>query len=162
VDACAFTARCTAAGLNEGNRERFTSSAHTIELGLYPDPVRRLDSNPVLDCHIMGSAQYILIAGDVIDAECVKRQLPPHRHHTWRGWADGQGPAVWKRWGDRLAEIADALDGRGELGFTLYEENREALTDMVVRARDKMVALEPEMFAHHAEPGPQEGSSSGP
>jgi hypothetical protein len=50
--------------------------------------------------------------------------------------------------GERLSEIAAALEsGGGELGFQLFDKKRVALTDMVLRARDKVVGLEPDMFA---------------
>ena len=146
VDACAFRARCIGARVDEGDEDRFMNAASTIANGLEADHL----GEEILDCHVMAAAQYILLAGDVIDAECVKRQLvvaPKRIPHTWTGWADGKGPGVWRRWGNRLAEIADALESGGELGFRLYEHNRGALTDMVVRARDKMRALEPELFA---------------
>ncbi len=110
------------------------------------DGDRELYGGKVYDCEVMAAAQFILIAGDIIHAECVKKQLAPHRHHVWKGWADGKGPTVWKRWGDRFAEILNALEGRGELGFTLDEQNRELVKDMVARARAKIVALEPELF----------------
>ncbi len=157
VDVCAFRARCTGARVDEGDKDRFMSAADTIANGLeaaYCIPEK-------LDCHIMAAAQYILLAGDVIDAECVKRQLvivPERIPPYWTDWADGKGPEVWKRWGNRFAEIADALETGGELGFKLYEHNREALTDMVLRARDKMRALEPELFA---ESSPQASNIGG-
>ena len=157
VDVSAFRARCTAARVDEGDKDRFTTAADVIATGLEAAYL----GEEILDCHIMAAAQYILLAGGVIDAECVKRQLmivPERIPHSWTDWADGKGPEVWKRWGHRFAEIADALESGGELGFKLYEHNREALTDMVVRARDKMRALEPELFA---ESGPQASNSGG-
>ncbi len=159
VNACAFEARCTAAGFDEGHKHRFTHMASTIQMGIDTDADPHHSGTPAPDYHVIGAAQYILVAGDVIDAECVRRQLPFHHHHGFKGWADGNGPAVWKRWGDRLAEIADALDGGGELPCTLYEEtSREALRDMVDRARDKMVALEPQLFAQ-SDSGGNQGTS---
>ncbi|KAK3327052.1 hypothetical protein B0T19DRAFT_151298 [Cercophora scortea] len=140
----AFAARCVAAGLNEGFKHRFDNPAMVIALGLDPD---YRPAYKKLDCHVMAAAQYLTIAAEVIDAECVRKQLPPNRHHDWTGWADGKGPSVWKRWGDRLKEIADAIDGGGELGFRLQDKNKEVVKDMVTRARQTMVALEPELFA---------------
>lgn len=149
MDAYTFHARCTAAGLNEGHKYRFTSAGEAIAIGLQPGYPSNLPSK--MDCHIMAAAQYILLAGEIIDDECVRNKRPPPRQFSWRGFCDGNGPVVWKQWGERLAEIAAALEGGAELDFTLREENAAALKDMVVRARDKMVALEPELFA---QPGP--------
>ena len=157
VDVSAFRARCTAARVDEGDKDRFMSAANVIATGLEA----AWNAEDKLDCMIMASAQYILLAGDVIDAECVKRQLvivPTRFPPYWTDWADGKGPEVWKRWGNRFAEIADALETGGELGFKLYEHNREALTDMVLRARDKMRALEPELFG---ESDPQASTGGG-
>ena len=97
-------------------------------------------------------AQWILIAGDETHAECVKKQLPPPaaRKHGWDGWYNGNGPVVWQQWGNKLAEIAAALEGGGNPGFRLFEKNRELLTNMVVKARDKMIALEPDLLLHRA------------
>jgi hypothetical protein len=89
----------------------------------------------------------------------VKQQLLSHCHHGWKGWADGKGPAVWKQWGARLAEIANAFESGGELGFKLFDKNREAVKDMVVKARERMIALEPELFARLE---PETASESGP
>ncbi|KAK4034498.1 hypothetical protein C8A01DRAFT_18713 [Parachaetomium inaequale] len=156
VNFYAFQARCTAAGFDAGFKTRFIRAGDIISTGLHPDYPDYLEK---LDCHVMAAAQYILHAGNVIDAECVKKQLPPRRHPGWKGWDNGNGPAVWKQWGNSLAEIADALEGRGELGFRLFEKNREALTDMVIKARDKMVALEPALFA---QPDPEPVADSAP
>lgn len=145
VDFHAFRARCTGAGLDEGFRYRFTTAGEIIDIGLQPGYPKNLGTK--LDCHIMAAVQYILHAGQVIYAKCVQRQLPPHREHDWKGWADGKGPETWKNWGNRLREIADALEGGRDPGFTLFEKNREAVKDMVIKARDKMIALEPALFA---------------
>jgi hypothetical protein len=113
-----------------------------------------------LDCHIMAAAQHILIAGDVINAECVKKQLPTgRRNESWDGWRDGNGPVVWKQWGKQLIRIADALESGKEPGFKIMDEkNRETLKDSVIKARDKMIALEPELFAQpDSEPEPEPG-----
>ncbi|KAK4148435.1 hypothetical protein C8A00DRAFT_19732, partial [Chaetomidium leptoderma] len=109
VNFYAFQARCTAAGFDEGFKHRFDTTGHIISVGLQPGFPAHIE--PKLDCHVMAAAQYILLAGEVIDAECVKQQLPPHRHHDWKGWANGNGPLVWKQWGNRLREIAAALEG---------------------------------------------------
>ncbi|KAK3310890.1 uncharacterized protein B0T15DRAFT_54137 [Chaetomium strumarium] len=147
VNFSAFRARCTGAGLDEGFTFRFTTAGATIERGLQSVADHPSKLNPNVDYHIIAAAQYILLAGDVIDAECVKKQLPPHRHHDWKGWANGNGPVLWRQWGDRLKQIADALESGGELDFKLSEKNGAALKDIVTKARDKMVALEPELFA---------------
>lgn len=87
------------------------------------------------------------------------KQLSPLTHplcgSRWGGWANGNGPAVWKWWGDRLTEILAALEAGQDPGFTLLERNREALTRMVVEARDKVVALEPGLFTTS---GPEPGT----
>lgn len=152
VDAYAFHARCTAAGLNEGHKHRFTSAGEAIAIGLQPGYPASLPSK--MGCHIIAAAQYILLAGDVIYDECVRNRRSPPRQFSWKGFDDGTGTVVWKQWGDRLAEIAAALEGRAELDFELCKENAEALRDMVVKARDKMVALEPELFKQSG-PGPE-------
>ncbi|KAK4236787.1 hypothetical protein C8A03DRAFT_35309, partial [Achaetomium macrosporum] len=94
VNFYALQARCTGAGLDEGYKYRFTIAGQIISRG------------PAT------AAQYIILAGDVIDAECVKKQLPPHLHRDWKGWAN------------------DALESGGELDFRLFEKNRAALKDM--------------------------------
>jgi hypothetical protein len=138
-----FSARCTAAGLDLADRGRFHSQGSFISSTIL-QPLEEF-----LDCQIMAVAQWILLSGDVIHAECVKKQLPPpiHRKHVWDGWENGNGPVVWKQWADKLAEIAAALEGGGDPGFKLFEKNREVLTDMVEKARDKMIALEPGLLA---------------
>jgi hypothetical protein len=136
-----FSARCTAAGFDIADRSRFNTQGSFISSQLEP-------GQELLDSQIMGVAQWIVIAGDVIHAECVKKQLPPPNHpkNGWGGWNNGNGPVVWKQWGDRLAEIAAGLERGGDPGFKLFEKNREALTDIVVKARDKIIALEPALF----------------
>jgi hypothetical protein len=152
VDAHAFQARCTAAGFDEGFKYRFTHAGGIIAIGLETGYPGGLETK--LDCHIMAAAQYILHAGDVIDGECVRQRRSPPRQHSWKGFNDGNGPVVWKQWGRRLSEIAEALESGKEPGFKVFEKNREALADMVIKARDKMVALEPELFAQpDLEPG---------
>ena len=146
VDSNAFWARCTAAGFDEESKSRFTHAGSIIATGLqagYPTEVETK-----LDCHVMAAAQFLLHAGDVIDEQCIRKRYSPPRYHLWKGFNDGNGPVVWRQWGERLGEIAAALEsGGGELGFQLFDKNRVALTDMVIRARDKVVGLEPEMFA---------------
>lgn len=161
LDFYTFQARCTAAGLDEGHKYRFNPTGTVMSVGLeqgYPSNVETK-----LDIHVMAAAQHILIAGDVVDAECVKKQLPTGRNRSWKGWRDGNGPVVWKQWGRRLSEIAEALESGKEPGFKILDEkNKKALQDMVIRARDKMVALEPELFAEpddpEPEPAPEEGA----
>ena len=95
----------------------------------------------------MAAAQWILHAGDVMDEENVRdRPCSPPRH-PWKGFDSINGPADWKQWGEILAEILVALKEGRDLGFKLFEENREKLTDMVVKAREKMVGLELGLFA---------------
>ncbi|KAK3290519.1 uncharacterized protein B0H64DRAFT_412709 [Chaetomium fimeti] len=144
-----FSARCTAAGLDSADRGRFHSQGSFISSTIM-QPLGEF-----LDYQIMAVAQWILLSGDVIHAECVKKQLPPviHRKYVWEGWENGNGPVVWKQWADKLAEIAAALEGGGDPGFKLFEKNREVLTDMVEKARDKMIALEPGLFTEPS-PGP--------
>ncbi|KAH6631313.1 hypothetical protein F5144DRAFT_489466 [Chaetomium tenue] len=135
-----FSARCTAAGLDKGDTSRFESPGSYISAWLQSDW-------ELLDCQIVVISQWILIAGDEIHAECVRKQLPrPARRPAWDGWYDGNGPIIWKQWGDKLAEFAAGLEGGGNPGFRLFENHREVLTGMVVKARDKMIALEPGLF----------------
>ncbi|KAL2147924.1 hypothetical protein VTI28DRAFT_3402 [Corynascus sepedonium] len=90
-----FNARCIAAGLNTGLDGVFASEGPIISVGLNPGgPSFKA---PWVDCLVMAAAQYIIIAGDVIDAECVKKQAPPDRW-GWNGWENGNGPSVWKHW----------------------------------------------------------------
>ncbi|KAL2173716.1 uncharacterized protein P884DRAFT_210941 [Thermothelomyces heterothallicus CBS 202.75] len=140
----AFRARCLAAGLDAGEEGRFQSEVHSISVGLDPGV---LDYKaPEIDCQVMAAAQYIVLAGDVIYAECVKKHLPPYRF-GWTGWKHSSGPSIWKHWSAKLIEIADALERGGDPGFKILEGSREALTDMVIKARDKMLDLEPELPA---------------
>ncbi len=145
VNIKAFQGRCTGAGLDAEYKYRFTTAGFIIDIGLQPGfPAHHKTK---LDCYIMAAAQYLLHAGDVIHDECVRQRRSPAYPYGWKGFDNGNGPVVWKRWGQRLSEIAVALESGGELGFKLEEKNRAALTDMVIRARDKVVGLEPEMFA---------------
>ena len=155
-------ARCTAAGLDEGHAYRFTATGIVMSVGLEQGYPSNLETK--LDCHIMAAAQHILIAGDVINAECVKKQLPTGRNKSWKGWRDGNGPVVWKQWGKQLIKIAAALESGKEPGFKIMDgTSRETLKDMVIRARDKMIALEPELFAQpDSESEPEPGPESAP
>ncbi|KAL2147923.1 hypothetical protein VTI28DRAFT_3401 [Corynascus sepedonium] len=140
----AFNARCMAAGLDARSKGRFSAEGHRISVGLdpgYPDY-----KAPWISCQVLVAAQYIVLAGDVIAAECVRKQLPPNRY-CWKGWENGNGPSVWKHWAAKLGEIADTLQRGEDPGFRVLEGNRGTLTDMVIKARGKMVALEPELFA---------------
>jgi hypothetical protein len=76
VDFHALSARCTGAGFDAGHKFRFDTAGLIISRGLQPGYPEWLGK---MDCHIMAAAQYILHAGDAMDAECVKEQLPPHR-----------------------------------------------------------------------------------
>lgn len=149
-----FWARCTAAGLDAEDRYRapFDWQGSFISSTLQPN-------EELLDYEITAILQLILIAGHVIHAECVAKQLSPLTHplcgSRWGGWANGNGPAVWKWWGDRLTEILAALEAGQDPGFTLLERNREAFTRMVVEAKDKVVALEPGLFTTS---GPEPGT----
>ncbi|KAL2166563.1 hypothetical protein VTG60DRAFT_2510 [Thermothelomyces hinnuleus] len=140
----AFNARCIAAGMDAASKDRFQGEAHRISVGLDPGVLDYKE--PEIDCQVMAAAQYIVLAGDVIYAECVKKQLPPYRF-GWKGWKHSSGPSIWKHWSAKLIEIADALERGGDPGFKILEGNREALTEMVIKARDKMLALEPELLA---------------
>ncbi len=150
VDSNAFWARCTGAGFDEESKSRFAHAGSIIAMGLEPGYHAELDTK--LDSHVMAAAQFLLHAGDLIDEECVRKLHSPSSYHSWKGFNDGNGPVVWKQWGERLGEIVAALESGGELGFKLFEKNRDALFDMVIRARDKVVALEPEMFAQQPAP----------
>jgi hypothetical protein len=153
VNCRVFLARCMGAGLDDGFRDRFTTAGKTISFSLRLFELTRFQAYENMDFHTIVAAQYIILAGDVLDAECVKKQLPPHLCRHWDGWANGNGSVVWKRWGDRLQCIVEALESGGELDFELVlEKNRVALKDMVIRARDKVVALEPELFAKQDRP----------
>ncbi|KAK4245011.1 hypothetical protein C7999DRAFT_34623 [Corynascus novoguineensis] len=138
-----FNARCIAAGLDTGLNGPFASEGPIISVGLNPGD--HSFKAPWVDCLVMAAAQYIIIAGDVIDAECVKKQAPPDRW-GWKGWENGNGPSLWKHWATKLGEIADTLLRGEDPGFRMLEGNRGTLTDMVIKARDKMVALEPELL----------------
>jgi len=150
VNVKAFEARCTGAKLDAESQYRFTHAGSVIDTGLQPGYPAHLTTK--LDCYVMAAVQYLLHAGDAIHDECVRQRRSPALRDAWKGFDDGNGPIVWKRWGKRLVEIAAALESGGErgsggeLGFKLYEKNRAMLTDMVIRARDKVVGLEPEMF----------------
>jgi hypothetical protein len=102
-----FQARCTGAGFDEGHRFRFDHAGYIISIGLTPGFPEYVD--PKLDCHVMAAAQYILHAGEAIDAACVKQQLPPHRHHSWKGWADGEGPGRVEAVGDEAGRNCGRL-----------------------------------------------------
>lgn len=119
-----------------------------MALGLLPAYPPGLETK--LDCHVMAAAQWILHAADVMDHEYVRNRPCPPPRHPWKGFDNINGPADWKQWGERLAEISVALEIGGDLGFKLFEENREALSNMVVKARDKIVRLEPGLFAESA------------
>lgn len=125
-------------------RARFGHDGHRISVGLQPGFPEY--QTPWVDCQVMVAAQYIVLAGDVIDAECVKKQLSPARR-GWKGWENGNGPSVWKHWAIQLGEIADTLQRGEDPGFRVLKDNREALMDMAIGARNKMVALEPELLA---------------
>jgi len=142
VNVNAFEARCTGANLDAESKYRFTHAGSVIDTGLQPGYPADLTTK--VDCYVMAAAQYLLYAGEAIHDECVRQRRS--LRDAWKGFDDGNGPIVWKRWGERLVEIAAALVSGGELGFKLYEKNRATLTDMVIRARDKVVGLEPEMF----------------
>lgn len=150
VNVKAFEARCTGANLDAESQYRFTHAGSVIDTGLQLGYPAHLTTK--LDCYVMAAVQYLLYAGDAIHDECVRQRRSPVLRDAWKGFDDGNGPIVWKRWGERLVEIAAALENGselesgGELGFKLYEKNRATLTDMVIRARDKVVGLEPEMF----------------
>lgn len=143
-----FSARCTTAGFDIADKTRFNRQEAFISWQLEP-------GKELLDSQIMAVAQWILIAGDVTHAECVKKQRPPPAHRKDRGgWDNGNGPAVWKKWGDRLSELAAGLEKGGDPGFKLFEKNREVLTDVVVKARDKVIGLDPALFTKsEEEPG---------
>lgn len=143
-----FSARCTAAGFDIADKTRFNRQEAFISWQLEP-------GEELLDSQIMAVAQWILIAGDVTHAECVKKQRPPPAHRKDRGgWDNGNGPAVWKKWGNRLSELAAGLEKGGDPGFKLFEKNREVLTDVVVKARDKVIGLDPALFTKsEQEPG---------
>lgn len=139
----AFNSRCMAAGLDAGENGRFQSEVSYISVGLNPG-VPGYEA-PEIDCLVMAAAQYILIAGDVIYAECIKKQSSPS-HYAWGGWKYINGPSLWKHWWTKLTEIAETLDRGEDPGFKILEGNRGALMDMVVKAKNKMVALEPELL----------------
>ncbi|KAH6612876.1 hypothetical protein B0J18DRAFT_441286 [Chaetomium sp. MPI-SDFR-AT-0129] len=149
VSAAALNARCTSAGfINSLYVHGFPRIGYSIAMALQPGYPSHLPTK--LDCHVMAAAQYILLAGATIDENCVRNQLPFHRMHHWKRWADGNGPNLWRQWGDRFAEIAQALDDGAveeeKLGFRLFEANRDALREMVGQARERMVELEPTLF----------------
>ena len=145
VNVKTFEARCTGANLDAESQYRFTHAGSVIDTGLQPGYPAHLTTK--LDCYVMAAVQYLLHAGDAIHDDCVHHRRSPALRDAWKGFDDGNGPAVWKRWGNWLVEIAATLESGGDLGFKLYEKNRATLTDMVIRARDKVVGLEPEMFA---------------
>ncbi|KAK4142514.1 uncharacterized protein C8A04DRAFT_13138 [Dichotomopilus funicola] len=148
VSAAALSARCTSAGFNNLYIHCFPRIGYVLTLGLEPGFPSHQPTK--LDCYVMAAAQYILLAGATIDENCVRNQLPFHRMHRWKRWADGNGPNMWRLWGDRFAEIAQALDDgvveEEQLGFRLFEQNRAALREMVGQARERMVELEPALF----------------
>ncbi|KAJ4286911.1 hypothetical protein N0V88_007856 [Collariella sp. IMI 366227] len=135
VDTFAVRARCTAAGLDEESKSCFTVAGDITAKGLDPGYPRGLKTN--LDCHVMASAQYIFFAGGVI--------------HD-----------IVEALGQAFQEIVDVLQGQGGgLGFKLFEKNREAFKNMVIKAWDKMVTLQPDLLSE-AEPGSSFDTSAGP
>ncbi|KAK4244101.1 hypothetical protein C7999DRAFT_44198 [Corynascus novoguineensis] len=124
----AFNARCVAGGLDARYRAQFGHEGHRISVGLQPGFPEY--PAPWVDCQVLVAAQYIVLAGDAIDAECVKKQLSPPRR-GWRGWENGNGPSVWKHWAIQLGKIADALQRGEDPGFRVLEDNRETLIEMV-------------------------------
>lgn len=145
-----------AAGLDAKEEGRFQSEISYISVGLDPGV---LDYKaPELDCQVMAAAQYILVAGDVIFAECIKKELPISRY-SWKGWKHTSGPSLWRQWCAKLTEIADTLERGEDPGFKILEGNREALTDMTIKAKNKMVALERE-FPSQSESTSAQGNRS--
>ncbi|KAK0666411.1 hypothetical protein QBC41DRAFT_150436 [Cercophora samala] len=136
----ALRARCILAGLYEGYEGYLDGPSATISYVLGPEEERY--PGDILDVTVMAACNYILMIGDIIDSECVQKQQPPYRYQ-WKCWEDGNGPAVWKQWARRLSEIIEDLEKGNDSGLHIREKNRDALQELVTKARARMAELEP-------------------
>jgi hypothetical protein len=76
------------------------------------------------DCRVMVAAQYILIAGEVMERYYFSADLV----------ASGLGPQKWKKW------------ARGFAGMAGDEENKGDVREAAKRAYDFMVSGHPELL----------------
>ncbi|KAK0739425.1 hypothetical protein B0T21DRAFT_346739 [Apiosordaria backusii] len=143
VNYFALYARCLLAGLLDGDISRLDPLLPPIDLALGPEKDRYVEK--VLDAHVIAAANNILMVGDYIDAECIRKEQAPYPWQ-WGGWKDGKGPTVWKQWARRLTEIMEDLERGQDAGLWIREENRATLKDLTVKARAKMAELEPALI----------------
>ncbi|KAK4202021.1 hypothetical protein QBC40DRAFT_277246 [Triangularia verruculosa] len=139
----AFRARCILAGLCEGDEGFLDGPTAAIDYGLRLE--RERSSQKVADATVIAAANYIIMIGDIIDSECVRKQQTPYRDQ-WRGWRDGNGPTVWKQWARRLSEILEGLEKGDDAGLHVREKNRAVLRDLATKARARMEELEPALI----------------
>ena len=116
-----FVARCTEARIDEHFPDFIKYARLDVPEGLE----KEMSPGLKRDTRVMVAAQYILLAGHVIDEELV--QKPTKKRKSY-------GLEKWKLWAGKLQELA-------------REELASEVKDAVVEARQKMVSLHPELFS---------------
>lgn len=80
---------------------------------------------------VMIAVQYILLAGNVIDEEVVRKTAKEGSRWSW--WME-----QWQLWADRFNELATTTQHEFELD--------SGVKTAIIEARKKMVSIHPELF----------------
>jgi hypothetical protein len=101
----ALAARLTASGLILFFPDTLARAGFVVSAGLrpgFPGGVAQLtdssnnNNHNKRDSQVIAAAQYILLAGHVLHAECVRTQMTDFKLQEWDGWDKGKGPALWR------------------------------------------------------------------